>query len=118
MDAFTRAYIAALLWSELDDTTGEHFDEHYDASNLSPSALESITTDCSVFQRHNADLLERAGDDVQNGHDFLLTRNRHGSGFWDHDYDASVSGLLTADAHRYAETNLFCGDDGQLYVSP
>ena len=64
--------------------------------DLHPDTLASIIADCSEFQRVNADLIaqaiaikQRTGEDVYPygaeyaGHDFWLTRNGHGVGFWD-----------------------------------
>ena len=42
--------------------------------------------DCALFQKDNAALLCQAGDDSQNGHDFCLSRNGHGAGFFDRGY--------------------------------
>jgi hypothetical protein len=53
---------------------------------------------------------------AQIGHDFWLTRNRHGAGFWDRGL-GDLGDKLTAAAHTYGESNLYVGDDGQVYVA-
>ena len=51
-----------------------------------------------------------------NGHDFWLTRNRHGAGFWDRGLEF-VGINLTDAAHAWGEFNLYVGDDGLIYGS-
>jgi len=48
-------------------------------------------------------------------HDFWLTRNRHGAGFWDGDYEEGVGKVLTDIAHSFREVYTFEGDDHLLY---
>ena len=50
----------------------------------------------------------------QAGHDFWLTRNRHGAGFWNGDW-FNVSGSLTQLAQTFGEADLYVGDDGRIY---
>ena len=57
-------------------------------------------------------------DDEHIAHDFWLTRNGHGAGFWDGDYkceDQDLGDILTAIAQTFAEVNLYIGDDGLIY---
>ena len=49
-------------------------------------------------------------------HDFWLTRNRHGAGFWDGDYPEPEATQLTDLAHTFGECHLYVGDDNKLYL--
>jgi hypothetical protein len=49
------------------------------------------------------------------GHDFWLTRNGHGAGFWDRNL-GGIGDKLTK-ACEYDECNLYVGDDGKIHVS-
>lgn len=51
-------------------------------------------------------------------HDFWLTRNGHGAGFWEPgDYGWSDLGdKLTEFTKHYGEVNLYVGDDGTIYA--
>lgn len=69
-----------------------------------------------LFQDVNAKLLARAGDEAQNGHDFWLTRNGHGVGFWDRGYDKEVGDALTKASESFGEVDLYVGDDGRIYA--
>jgi hypothetical protein len=116
LDTFTRAYVEALFWL-LTDESGDSLD-YLGLHDLAPEALAEIREDCRAFQRDHADLL--AGADLSRaGHDFYLTRNGHGAGFWDRDpatYPADPDGrLLTAAADAYGPTSDYVGDDGMVY---
>lgn len=55
-------------------------------------------------------------------HDFWLTRNHHGAGFWDGDYSesydaGSIGEKLTAIADKFGEIWAYMGDDGLIYFS-
>ena len=54
-------------------------------------------------------------DKFQLGMDFWLTRNRHGAGFFDRNYDNEQQ--LTIAAQNLKEVDLYIGDDNKLYFS-
>jgi hypothetical protein len=120
LDAFTRAYIECALWSSADESTpegGEPMDANYSWTDLAESTLQAIMDDCAAFQRDNADDID--GNDEQAGHDFWLTRNHHGAGFWDRGkefYPDGAGKRLTNAAHAYGECTLCVGDDGKIYA--
>jgi hypothetical protein len=49
------------------------------------------------------------------GMDFWLTRNHHGSGFWDGDYSEEAEEDLMLAVKNFKEKNLIIGDDMMLY---
>jgi hypothetical protein len=117
LDQFTKAYIEAALWSSNDESTpegGEPLENNYGPDDIAPETLKQIYDDCQEFQRENADDLAH-GNPQRGGHDFWLTRNGHGAGFWDGDWPDDVGERLTDAAHRYGEVNLYVGDDGKIY---
>lgn len=122
LDKFLDAYITCALWSSTGDNE-EPLDRDYDADDLHPDTRKKMREDCEAFIAANAALLESIerrgrGDwtpDEQAGHDFWLTRNRHGVGFWDRGLGA-VGDKLTEAAHAFGECDLYVGDDGKLYV--
>ncbi len=126
LDEFTSAYIEAALWSSNDEdgkalgagdgpNERESMSHGLTADDLDPDCLNECIADCKAFQSDNAGWLERAGDDSQNGHDFWLTRNGHGCGFWDRGYDDDVDNHLTDASEACGEVNLYIGDDGKVY---
>jgi hypothetical protein len=78
--AFYEAYIGAMEWTDLNDD---------DSPSLEPVfELESMV-DCTAFLfevRDYAFAVTSSATIEQMGHDFWLTRQGHGSGFWDRPY--------------------------------
>jgi hypothetical protein len=117
LDAFTTAYVEALLWSETNDQSesGDDNFQDYTWEDLSPDTQAEILEDCQSFQEEAADWLEADGQgDGDDGHNFCLTRNGHGAGFWDGDYPLHGD-ELTAACRPYGAMYLYLGDDGILY---
>lgn len=82
-----------------------------------------MKSECERFLSENAmDIKAAIADEnfevdlTQVAHDFWLTRNRHGAGFWDGDYPEKVGARLTDAAHKFGECWLYVGDDGTLYI--
>ncbi len=77
-----------------------------------------MAADCAKFISENDTLLHDGGKEPdQAGHDFWLTRNGHGAGFWDGDWPEEIGKKLTAAAKKFGETDLYVGDDGKLHIS-
>jgi len=110
MDSFTRAYVECALWSstdESDESGGDPIDQNYSIEDLTVAALRTMIADCAAFQRDNEEDLYQCGlSDERAGHDFWLTRNRHGSGFWDECFGDKRMDRLTAASHAYGEAYL------------
>lgn len=123
LSKFTRAYLTCAYFTndESEGLGGQDYSKTPGPKSmhekLSFQGLCAAIKVCNEFGLANAELLAQAGDSSQNGHDLWLTRNRHGSGFWDRGYDKSVSKALTNAAHVLGETDLYEGDDGELYFS-
>jgi len=109
LDEFTIAYIEAALWST-DDDNGESLDKNYSTEDIGEETLEKIKGDCEKFQLENNEIV---GEESKAGHDFWLTRNGHGAGFWDGDWEEGEK--LTASANKFGEFNLYIGDDNLIY---
>ncbi len=117
---FTRSYIEAALWSSTDNTNeqgGEPLDYNYSSRDFSPELAARIQLDCKSFYDANEETWREVSSDSHAGHDFWLTRNGHGSGFWDREYPSSISRALTGAAHAFGEFDIYVGDDGKLYGS-
>lgn len=115
VEAVFRAYVDCALWSSTDDD-GEPLDGLYGPDDISDESLERMREEVSDFcEECAADL---AGiPDAQIGHDFWLTRNRHGAGFWDRDLGARGDRLTAAAHAAYGSSDLFVGDDGFVHVA-
>lgn len=122
LDQFTRAYMAAALWSSTDEH-GEPLDAVFSPDDIAPECAAAMRESCADFIKSNgADLadycarmrceqwtgVERAG------HDFWLTRNGHGAGFWDRGL-GQLGQRLSEAARICSGVDLYPGDDGRIY---
>lgn len=124
LDEFIRGYIACAIWSAPEDDNGENLDA-YDASDIAPEAMTTIREECEDFVSANRADLEEYAEKMSKGelwtgpahagHDFSLTRNGHGAGFWDRGLD-ELGDRLTKAAKVYGSSDLYAGDDGKLYL--
>lgn len=119
MDSFTQQYFETALWSSndnSDDSGGEPLDTNYSISDIDPATRDRMIEDCADFQKDFGHLIDEGGGDYgQAGHDFWLTRNGHGAGFWDGDWPEPQAEGLTEASKDFGEYNLYVGDDGVIY---
>lgn len=116
LDAFTQGYVEALFFTNGEDLEDKGF------SDLEPHTLQCIIEDCREFQKNNAATLSRAyvkgySEDMA-GHDFWLTRNGHGAGFWDREElsEDDLCRILATACRVYGECEVYLGDDGKVYA--
>lgn len=116
LDEFTRAYIEAMIWCGV-DKNGDLEATDYEVEDVATEELEKIVADCQKFQTENA--ADIAGHESQAGHDFWLTRNHHGAGFWDrpevYGKDKEAGERLTKAALAYGELHPY-DHFGQIYA--
>jgi hypothetical protein len=110
MDKFTRGMLTTALWStsdESDDLGGEPLDQNYNVGDVNKKCLAGLVKDAEKFQRENADDLAAVPSDSETcGHDYWLTRNDHGAGYWDDDYPEPYATRLTEAAKRAGNIHL------------
>lgn len=126
---FVKAYLDAIWFTEsckkeLIGTEGE-IDRDASVSDIAPESLAKIEKDCQEFLKKTDSILKRANNVdepttgyctlEQAGHDFWLTRNGHGAGFWDGDWP-ETGDELDAIAKTFNEQCVCTGDDGLIYV--
>jgi hypothetical protein len=116
-DDFLAAYTECLLWSEKDCTPDGDISENFEDAedDLAPEAVADIWQDCVGFYEMSAGLIGEDGDWSQAGHDFALTRNGHGAGFWDGGWD-ELGAELTKLAKSFGTQGLYRGGDGKIYT--
>jgi hypothetical protein len=95
------------LWSS-NDSEGLPLDKLYGVEDIEPTMLAKMTEDCRRFQEKNADdIAAWVGSDCtpeeMAGHDFWLTRNGHGAGFWDNNWEEEVGQRLTEASEAFCE---------------
>lgn len=121
LDLFTDAYIEALYFTD----TGEDEQPPHDAE-ISPELRASIDSDCAAFWTQFRHMIQRAkcfetsrgpyDKAEQAGHDFWLTRNGHGAGFWDGDWSEPFATYLTDAATQFGPCETYLGDDGLIHA--
>lgn len=110
---FVDAYLEAALWTAM-APNGRPMDEYLTVDNFSNEAVDQAITECDDFVRANKEDLESIGTRAQHGHDFSLSRNGHGAGFFDRGY-GDVGERLQEAARVYGSIEVYQGDDGLLY---
>ena len=123
LDTFTRHYLIAALWADAPE------ERYFDLADIHPDSVTRAVEDCAKFQYANRDNLVVAYEEYVEmgmarhpdagtpeacaGHDFWLTRQHHGVGFWDR--GLSVGRALTEAAHEFAELDVMV-DGGRVYI--
>lgn len=117
IDDFLKGYLHAIEWLLPEDDPKP--------TGFSPELIERAQRDCEDFKSragglldaYRAELTPMAGYTVDEcaGHDFWLTRNGHGAGFWDRGFD-KLGDDLTKVAKQFHEISAYTGDDGLVYI--
>lgn len=114
VDEFTKAYIEAFFWTNCDSGhEDEHIANRLGTRRLTKGAWKNIIQDCEAFQAHAKPALDAAyeregyGGPEQAGHDFWLTRQGHGAGFWHRTAldENDLGRTLTKFAKKHREVN-------------
>lgn len=119
MDTFFDGYLTCALWSsndESDEDGGAPMDQTYDETDIAPETYLEMRRDCQDFLARCRVRGLTDVDNSQGGHDFWLTRNGHGAGFWDGDW-GDQGDALTAIAEEFGSTTLYVGDDNQIHAA-
>lgn len=118
-------YTECAAWA---DCGPDHETHECEWSDELRAAMEA---DCAAFiamcdgYKVTDTLAEKAPEysDERLGHDFWLTRNGHGAGFWDRDeltasflWGVTIGERLTQLTKRFPNVDLYVGDDGKVYA--
>lgn len=124
---FIDNYIGALKWSSMvvlydsDDGDGNFEYAHADEYDTTENFDQMCIADCINFLALNEKLVREALDAGifycidRAGHDFALTRNRHGVGYCDRGL-GDIGDELTEAAESFGEISLYINDDGLLCI--
>lgn len=93
-------YLHCALWTE-------ELDYKFDIEHIAKFSVDQAKRDIELFVNKTEKLLDESElTEEQIGHDFWLTRNGHGSGFWDRDL-GDIGTQLTATAKDFKTLNVF-----------
>jgi hypothetical protein len=116
-DPLSRGYLDAALWSSADGE-GMPLDQNHGVDAIHPHSLGHMVADVHDFRDSLPDHLKDAVDanPSRAGHDFWLSRNGHGSGFFDRPdhYGEDAADELHEHARRAGERNLDA-EDGVIH---
>lgn len=122
VDQLSLDYLADAAWSALGTALWSASDEDGTPLEACGFSMEDIDDDMAdSFAREVAEFCHMQTRDVtglgagQVGHDFALTRNGHGAGFWDRGL-GELGDRLTEACRPYGECHLYVGDDGKVYA--
>lgn len=130
IDEILNGYLQCALWSSLNED-GVPLDYLFEVDDIPKNEIEKCKDKCLEFYNKAKEYLVNISDFSQVGHDFWLTSNGHGSGFWDNVniYDGNELSLfsqqndelpskrLTIISHSLGGSTLYVGKDGNLYFS-
>lgn len=109
-------YMICALWSSV--WLDKPLDAIAELDDIAPETRRAMRAEIADFlgacEAEGLDLSPITAE--QFGHDFWLTRNGHGAGFWDRGL-GELGDKLTAMSKPYGESYLYPGDDGRIYVS-
>jgi hypothetical protein len=135
LDEFVDGFVKAALWSTTGTVDEEdlknpsfegcevgddyNLDDHFGPEDIHEEAMEQIRSDCEGFISECHELLLVAmntGRPLDHlGHDFLLSKNGHGTGFWDRGL-GETGDLLHKASKPYGNTELCLGCNGKLVL--
>jgi hypothetical protein len=109
LDEMIRGYIDAMYFTDVDEISED--------DELDSDTELDIDADCRSFYRRVRYYLPLCpGQSARTlGHDFWLTRNGHGAGFWDGGWPEAYGKMFTEIAKGYGEINSYKGDDGHIF---
>lgn len=107
---FVQGYVECAFWTGVTDCNGNEAKNPL-VENLAQPTFLKMLADCTLFQQLAVHLLQDL-DPAQAGHDFWLTRNGHGAGFWDL---GERGDRLTELCEKFDQDTLYVGDDGQIH---
>lgn len=129
LEEFNHSYMRTMLWAnvwsdnmdENDDPLGfgsgpgeNHAD--YLISTMPEALVEEMRADCRIYLDSLAPVIIRLATGIlgyggfdQAGHDFAMTRNGHGAGFWDRGIGAAGD-ALTNKAEALVGRNVYVED--------
>ena len=128
LDTAVDSASAASVWTSSE--AEEHTSETGEEVTLNDESRALLRSEIEDFAAAYPELIERAresgytsseGDGFAGafGHDFVLTRNGEGAGFWDRPElsEGGIGDAITARLKRRGELDSFLGDDGYLDIS-
>jgi hypothetical protein len=114
VDKILNSYLTTALWASVDDND-EPLDYNYDSRDIAKETIQKSKKDINLFIRKTEKLLDSSNlDEEAIGHNFWLTRNRHGAGFWDLGL-GKLGDDISKIAESFGEVNMYVSNDN-IYI--
>jgi len=117
IDLIVDNYIEALIWTQEgvgEDADGNDPMDGKNISDINKESKEEIKKEVEWFINSAGDVFEELSDD-QIGHDLWLTRNGHGSGFFERIEEKENLEIIEELCDILGNAEVFVNDDGEIY---
>ena len=118
MNDMVTGYLVCALWADLRAEDGDSIDDK-SITDCTDAMITQAIKDCENFKDLAKDLIPsylEKFDERQMGHDFWLTRNGHGAGFWDRGLEA-LGKDLTKVAKTFGTCDLYVNECGMVAIN-
>lgn len=118
IDKIIKAYLNTAVWVHTDGDM-EHLPEGFTVEDFTTEAVNLARRDIVLFVEHAGELLDGL-DPHMVGHNFWLTRNHEGAGFWcECDIpDKETRNTLTKLSHDFPEVHVISTGSALLLLEP
>ena len=107
IDEILKEYLVGALWSnDFDDKS---------ISDIADSSIDDARKEITWFVNSAGKYIDKIPND-EIGHDIWLTRNGHGTGFWDRGYSDKKTELLKHLCKLLGTADAYIGDDDKIYI--
>ena len=122
---FATGYLECAEWTDLESLSERWLEETGtempEIQGWSPDAIKQAVDDCTAFESSNAEDLATyyaisGRNEGSAGHDFWLSRNGHGAGYFDRGNDPVFDRLQSA-ARTWSSRDVYVSDSGHLELS-
>lgn len=123
LNKMTNSYLFCAIWCGTDsDNNDEPLDKNFDVDDFIEESKKIASEDCEKFYKESKKIIEKVMEkhnvEISSiGHDFYLSRNGHGAGFFDRGW-GKLGDYLQIAARRYKETYVeIDSDDNSLILN-
>jgi hypothetical protein len=109
-------YLICALWTDEEQIKEKNENVDITIGNVSEDSKNKALSDIKKFVKVAGKALKGLTME-EIGHNLWLTRNGHGTGFWDRGYVEKVSDKLTKCAKELGSLDIYVGDDEKLHFS-
>jgi hypothetical protein len=99
----------------------DSLDDHFGIEDFTEESLRKAQSELDDWFDHIEELgltekVAEYNDDDYVAHDFWLTRNGHGAGYWDGDYGDELGRTLTDECKPYGGQHVWVDESGYLHL--